>query len=82
MNKNPIRGDDEQDERAHDREAPNGRGSGVVNRAVARRRAVFLPGEISPHARKGDAVKRSEKSAEAVVADAEPSRDPPNLGSL
>ena len=29
---------------------------------------MFLPGEISPHARKGDGVNRSEKSAKAVVA--------------
>ena len=34
-----------------------------------------LPGEISPRARKGDAARRSEKSAEAVVAAAKLGRD-------
>jgi hypothetical protein len=42
--------------------------SGGVDRAVVRRRVVFLPGEISPEARKDHAERRSEKSAEAVVA--------------
>ena len=50
MNKNPVRGGAEQGERAKDREALDGRGSGDVNRAVVRGRVVFLPGEISPWA--------------------------------
>ena len=36
MNKNPIRGDAEQGERANDREAPDGLSSGGVDRAAVR----------------------------------------------
>jgi hypothetical protein len=50
MDKNPIGGVVEWGERANDREALDGRGSGDVNRAVARGRVAFLPGEISPWA--------------------------------
>ena len=32
----------------------SGQGSGGVNPAVVQRRIAFLPGEISPRARKGD----------------------------
>src|SRR5207247_10677205 len=41
---------------------------GDVNPATVRRRPWLLPGEVSHHARKGDAARRSEKSAEVVVA--------------
>ena len=34
--------------------SPCGQGSGGVNPAVVRGRIAFLPGEISPHVRKGD----------------------------
>jgi hypothetical protein len=50
-------------------------GSGGVDPAAARRRSSILPGEVSLDARKGDVEgcagmlpSRSEKSAEAVVA--------------
>jgi hypothetical protein len=38
---------------------------------------MHLPGEISPYARKDDAARRSEKSAEAVVADVEAEQGAP-----
>ena len=41
---------------------------GGVDSAVVDGRHGFLPGEVSPCARKGDAEERSEKSAEAVVS--------------
>ena len=47
------------------------KGGGVYPAAV-QRRSCLLPEEISPCARKGDASRRSEKSAEAVVAEQKP----------
>jgi hypothetical protein len=44
---------------------------GDVDPAAVRGKPRTLPGEISPRARKGDAKRRSEKSAEAVIADRE-----------
>jgi hypothetical protein len=66
-NRNRIPGAAERGERALDREASMAKRSGVDPAAV-RGRAAFLPGEISPRARKGDTERWSEKSAEAVVA--------------
>jgi hypothetical protein len=42
--------------------------SHCVDPAVVRERSRSLTGEVSPHARKDNAEKRSEKSAEVVVA--------------
>jgi len=66
-NRNRIQGAAERGEWALDREASMAKRSGVDPAAV-RGRAAFLPGEISPRARKGDTERWSEKSAEAVVA--------------
>ena len=41
---------------------------GGVNPAVVDGRHGFLPGEVSPNARKDGVTGRSEKSAEAVVS--------------
>jgi len=43
-----------------------------VHPVAVHRRWMFLPGETSPHARKGDAILRSEESADAVVAVTKP----------
>jgi len=53
----------------------DGQGSGGVDPAAARGRVMFLPGEISPYARKGDAaevvereVSRGRSSCELAAA--------------
>lgn len=67
MNKNPVRGGAEQGERAKDREALDGRGSGDVNRAVVRGRVVFYLGRSRFRPERATR-KRREKSAEDLAA--------------
>ena len=65
-NRNRIGGEVVQGERAKSRKALVTKRGGV-DPAIVQGRNGLLSGETLPYARKGDALKRSEKSAEAVV---------------